>query len=282
MGSAGGGNVETLAREKKAAAEFEEEVCRRIDRLVRMGSSSSGTSDGASNVPLSASPEKDTTEEDMAYGGDAFEMAMDPQTGTFISMAEFCDNLLKDSVMEDSEDVAMAASAVVEYVAKPNVDLDGAHSVGGKNIGAEIPNMCSSIGGDPTKSGDSGRATEGIKTNDSNGSPRTKENGNHLGLNLTTGLPSSKAKDTKCKSPDHNRPTLVQSHQNCNADGSKSINDEQHVPEDDGDDINDRCNETQAPLMTTTSNSLDDAATALGLLSSGKPLDGVMSIDSKI
>jgi len=259
-GSGGcGWNVEKLAREKKAVAEFEEEVCRRIDRLVRMGSSCTSDSDSTSNVPLSFSPGIDNTEEEMG-GGDAFDMAIDPQTRTFISMAEFCDNFLEDSVIEDNK-------AVVEYVAKSNTDLNSTNLIVGKKNGAEIPNICSSIGEGHTKIGDD---AEENKMNDSD-SRCNKNNGDHPGLKLTTDRPSSsEAKDSKCKSSDHNWPTQVQSHQDCNTDTSIRTNiHEPHVPEGDGDDVNNRCNETQAPLMNTTSDSLDDAATALGLLSSG-------------
>ena len=81
-----------LAREKKAVARMEEEVCRRIDGLVRMGTVAGGVSSPRSTKLGDIGEEEEEEEEET---GDAFDTAVDAKTGAFVSMAEFCHKVFR-------------------------------------------------------------------------------------------------------------------------------------------------------------------------------------------
>jgi len=249
-----GGTVGRLEREKRAVSELEEEVCRRIDGLVRMG---------GSGAPFPSRLADDAEEET----GDAFETAVDRRTGEFLSMEDFCSGLLDTS------------TALVACGHGVNNDSDDDGSNGSlEGSGMEIPNVCSSIGDEKVgffaeRDGIDGPPCTALKNRSvvANHSDDSGQNGE-----LGTGSRVQKLKEgSKSVDSDPGRPILMQSDPNCNGTGLLS---EQHAGDDDDD--HHQCNETQA-IPKATSDSLDDAATALGLLSSGKILDRVTSLDSE-
>ena len=126
-GEEGGSTVRRLAMEKRAVSELEEEVCRRIDGLVRMSHGGGDGGGGGDGQPRFG----DEVEEET---GDAFETAVDRRTGEFCSMEDFCGELLDTS------------TALVVRGGGASDDLDDASNGPLEGGSKEIPNVCSSIG----------------------------------------------------------------------------------------------------------------------------------------
>ena len=90
--SAGVGKLGTLGWDKRMVAEVEEMVCFRIEALISMSLVDMDTTDDFQNSDFK----------------DVFELAVDVETGKFVSMAEFCTTIMGHSIMEGNADDSSA------------------------------------------------------------------------------------------------------------------------------------------------------------------------------